>query len=159
MVKKSKKLLSVLLSVLMAVSCFALPFSINAAGAYDESVASSAKAALDAYEGVMNGTVYKSGMKTAYDAYVALNKAYDEYVYGANYEKDLASATTALTNATSAMSSSGTWSAYKGTAVPGFEASSSLPTETYSNILFWASTSSTSAIDDFTVDSTIFNVC
>lgn len=33
MVKKSKKLLSVLLSVLMAVSCFALPFSINAAGA------------------------------------------------------------------------------------------------------------------------------
>ncbi len=33
MVKKSKKLLSVLLSVLMAVSCFALPFSINAADA------------------------------------------------------------------------------------------------------------------------------
>lgn len=33
MVKKSKKLLSVLLSVLMAVSCFALPFSISAAGA------------------------------------------------------------------------------------------------------------------------------
>lgn len=33
MVKKSKKLLSVLLSVLMAVSCFALPFSISAADA------------------------------------------------------------------------------------------------------------------------------
>lgn len=136
MVKKSKKLLSVLLSVLMAVSCFALPFSINAAGAYDESVASGAKAALDAYEGVMNGTVYKSGMKTAYDAYVALNKAYDEYVYGANYEKDLASATTALTNATSAMSSSGTWSAYTGTAVPAFEKGTVTSTDAYANLLY-----------------------
>lgn len=136
MVKKSKKLLSVLLSVLMAVSCFALPFSISAAGAYDDSVASSAKAALDAYEGAMNGTVYKSGMKTAYDAYVALNKAYDEYVYGANYEKDLASATTALTNATSAMSSSGTWSAYTGTAVPAFEKGTVTSTDAYANLLY-----------------------
>lgn len=136
MVKKSKKLLSVLLSVLMAVSCFALPFSISAAGAYDDSVASSAKAALDAYEGAMNGTVYKLGMKTAYNAYVALNKAYDEYVYGANYEKDLASATTALTNATSAMSSSGTWSAYTGTAVPAFEKGTVTSTDAYANLLY-----------------------
>lgn len=135
MVKKSKKLLSVLLSVLMAVSCFALPFSINAAGAYDESVANSAKAALDAYEGAMNGTVYKSGMKTAYDAYVALNKAYDEYVYGANYDIKLADATTELTTATSAMSSSGTWSAYKGTAVPN-DAGGNIDSQYFNNLLY-----------------------
>lgn len=137
MVKKSKKLLSVLLSVLMAVSCFALPFSINAAGVYDESVASSAKAALDAYESaVNNGTVYKSGMKAAYDAYFALYKAYDGYVYGASYDKDLASATTALTNATSAMTSSDTWSAYKGTAVPAFEKGKVTSTDAYANLLY-----------------------
>ena len=58
--------------------------------------------AIDNYENKMSGTIY-TNMAAAYDAYVAANKAYDEYKYGGNYSLDLTTYASALKRATVAM--------------------------------------------------------
>ena len=68
------------------------------------------------YENKMNGTVYKN-MGTAYNAYVAANKALDSYNYGGSAstvtDADLAAAASTLASATNNMTE---WSAYDGSA-------------------------------------------
>lgn len=89
--KLSKKILSIVLSVLMVVS--SMPFTAVTAFAAD---IDSLKTAISNYEGMMNGTIYKN-MKDAYDAYVDANNAINKACNGDPSE--LATAKTKLENA------------------------------------------------------------
>ncbi|MDE5984255.1 MAG: hypothetical protein K2H13_03270 [Eubacterium sp.] len=74
----SKKFFALLLSAIMLVT--SIPFAALTVMAANTDL-SSLTAAMAAYEGKMDGTVYQN-MKPAYDAYVKANQAYDAIVYG-----------------------------------------------------------------------------
>ncbi len=97
MKKLSKRLLSVLLSALLVMT--SLPLFAFTAMADD---LGDLNDAISAYEAKMDGTVY-TNMKAAYDEYIDALAAKDAYVYGEDTTVDLASAASALTTATNAM--------------------------------------------------------
>ena len=78
-VKLTRKMLCAMLSLLMVLT--SLPLATFAAA--DGTVAARLKDAIDNYESVMDGTVYKSGMSDAYNSYKSAVETYDKYVYGA----------------------------------------------------------------------------
>jgi hypothetical protein len=77
--------------------------------------------AMNQYERMMNGTVY-TNMTAAYDAYVAAQKAYDQYYYGGDATIDISSYTDKLNTAINNMS---VWSYSEfATVVPTYQGTS-----------------------------------
>ncbi len=145
--KLSKKVISVLLSVILVVSSLPMfAFTALAEGGIDgiSPEYDALTAAMDAYEGKMDGTIYKN-MSTAYAAYIAAQKVLDAYEFGGVTSVDLESATTTLTNATKNMSA---WT------VPAFDAkayhynSSNVATGGYSNVVYASTTTNFSDATD-----------
>lgn len=102
--KKSKRLLALILSVLMVLT--SLPVVAFTAFAAD---VDDVNTAMRNYEAKMDGTIYKN-MGAAYEAYVNCQKALDAYNYGGSaYSGALAGKADALNNAVTAMTAE-TWS-------------------------------------------------
>lgn len=113
--KKSKRLLALILSVLMVLT--SLPVVAFTAFAAD---VDDVNTAMRNYEAKMDGTIY-TNMGAAYEAYVNCQKALDAYNYGGSaYSGALAGKAAALNNAVTAMTAE-TWS-YSGitSATPSF---------------------------------------
>ena len=132
--KVSKRILSVLLTVLMIitsvpVSVFAFDVSADIDAAKDPAVIEVTDA-MTAYEKKMDGKVY-TNMSAAYNAYVDAQKAVDSYIYG-GVSNALEGKAEALTTAIANM---GEFTAYKGNGVARI-GSSTVPSDAYTNLLY-----------------------
>lgn len=136
--KLTKKIISVVLALIMAVSTMPMTVFAATTNSADDAAAANLKSAITAYETKMNGTVY-TNMQAAYDAYVSANKAYDAYVYGDSTSIDLSAYATALSNATTAMTE---FTGKTANGVPKI-GSSTVPAGNYSNLLYANSGSDT----------------
>ena len=131
MKKTTKRIISVLLSMILALC--SMPFVASA----DDSTAA-LEAAIASYEAAMDGKI-KTNMTAAYDAYVAANKALDAYKFG-NADITLSSYTSALNSAINNMHA---WS-YSGiSGVTPWYANDSGSNSAYAdngvaNVLYWA---------------------
>lgn len=100
----SKKVLSLLLSILLIVTSipsFAFASFADDGEINEADVTAPIKAAMDAYEAKMDGTVYIN-MKNAYNAYVSAQQAIDAVQYG-DVDVDVNTVAATLTSATNAM--------------------------------------------------------
>ena len=107
MKKGLKKLGAAFLALVMLLSCFAGVLTVSAQDPKTDDLKQTAQTAMTAFEdNITDGKAYV-GMSKAYDAYVALNKALDQYYYGhyqgAPDDSAVTEAISALEEATEAM--------------------------------------------------------
>lgn len=119
--KLTKKIISVFLVVLMAVStmpmtAFASLDSLDSVDVMGDAASTALMETIEEYEAKMDGTLY-TNMSAAYTAYVEANQAYDTYVYGevsmdlSTYQANLEAATEAMQpwSYNGITSATGTW--------------------------------------------------
>ncbi len=146
--KLSKRMLCAVFSLIMVLT--SLPFTVFAD---EENPASLLDTAIENYESAMNGTVYKSGMVDAYNAYIEAFQKYDAYIFmkyktnesgpaqpeAAVSDADAREAAEKLKGATETMVNSGAWTAPAvPNTMPQFENDyyGGLESECYQNILY-----------------------
>ncbi len=147
MAKKSKRLISILLSVVMVIS--SIPFVAISAFAEDNTAKDNLSSAIEQFAQKMDGTFY-TNMSEAYRAYVTANQTLDIYE-ATGYDTGMQAAANALN---SAMNSMGTFTSKQGTALGSMSKDDTYTTEAYykqiyQNLLY--SPQTTSAVGEHKV--------
>lgn len=112
--KLSKKILSAFLAMLMVVT--SVPLASVTAFAADDAAVTEVKNAMAAFERQLQTEGAFTNVTNAYNAYVDCQKALDAYIYGGEAN----ALTGKASDLNTAISQIGTFTGYKGTAVPSF---------------------------------------